>query len=227
MKNVAALIIVCIVSFSEFSCRKDKTTQTTADVAGYRYFPIDTGYWVIYQVDSITISSSHPPDTFHYRLKEYIPSTFIDNSGKLTERIERYVWNDAAFVWNIVNVWTSNVHPNDAEKVEDNIRFVKLSFPVILNATWNGNSLNSFYPEWDYVYTAVDQPLSIGRLSFDSTITVLQVDQSNLVYKQYGLEKYAKGVGMIYKEFKIDSTNSSNGTYHGFELKMTIESYKK
>ncbi len=224
--TISLLMCFFITYFS--SCSKDTPTQSNKDVAGYRYFPMDTGHWVIYSVDSIVVSSNlQYADTFHYRLKEYIPSSFIDNSGNLTQRIERYIWDDSLYIWNIENVWTANLHANDAEKVEDNIRYIKLSFPVSSSATWNGNALNSFYPEWDYSYTSIDQPATIGNLSFDSTLTVLQIDNSNLVYKHYGVERYAKGVGMIYKEFKIDSTNSANGTYWGFDLKMTIEAYNK
>ncbi len=228
MKPLAIAIVFCVSICYLTSCSKDtKSSQTNNDIAGYWYFPTDTGHWVIYNVDSISISSAHPADTYHYRLKEYIPSTYIDNSGNLTERIERYIWNDSSVTWNISNVWTSNVHTQDAEKVEDNVRYVKLSFPVKVNATWNGNAFNSIYPEWDYTYSNIDQPFSIGSLHFDSTLTVIQVQDSNLVYKHVGIEKYAKGVGMIYKEFRIDSSNSATGAYNGFDFRMTIESYNK
>jgi hypothetical protein len=220
-------VVICIGIYFLSSCHKDYTTQSNSDIAGYRYFPVDTGHWVIYDVDSIVINSTHsiPYDTFYYRLKEYIPSTFIDNTGNLTERIERYIWVDTLNAWNIDNVWTSNLHPNDAEKVEDNVRYIKLSFPVSYSATWNGNALNSLYPEWDYTYSQIDQPLTIGNLHFDSTLTVIQVLDSNIVYKHIGIEQYAKGVGMIYKKFEIDSFNNTLGIEYGFNLIMTIESY--
>src|ERR1017187_2571577 len=227
--KLSAIIGVYIILVSLTSCNRDTPNPSTNDIAGYRYFPIDTGHWVIYDVDSISINSINQSiyDTFSYRLKEYIPSTFINNSGNLAERIERYVWDNSLQVWNIDNVWTSNVHPQDAEKVEDNIRYIKLSFPVSLNATWNGNALNSFYPAWNYTYTSINQPLTIGSLSFDSTITVLQIDSVNLINNYYGIEKYATGVGMIYKEFKIINYNisGSNITNSGFDLKMNIEAY--
>jgi hypothetical protein len=208
------------------SCSKDNTTPINTDPAGYGYFPIDTGHWVIYDYDSIALSP-FSQDTYKFQLKEYITSTFLDNTGQTTERVERYVKLNDTTPWRILNVWTANLHSNDAERVEDNARFIKLAFPVKLNATWNGNALNSIYPEWDYSYTAVDQPLTIGALHFDSTLTVLQVNNSNLVQQQYAVEQYAKGVGMIYKEFKNDSINTVNNVITGFDLKMTITSYQK
>jgi hypothetical protein len=208
------------------SCSKDNNTIINGDPAGYVYFPIDTGHWVIYDYDSIVLSA-FGNDTFHFQVQEYIRSTFLDNSGNTTERIERYVKVSDTSDWRIVNVWTANLNSNDAEKVEDNVRFIKLAFPVQLNASWNGNALNSIYPPWSYTYTAIDQPMTIGSLSFDSTLTVLQIDNSNLVLEQYSVEQYAKGVGMIYKEFKNDSINSQSGSITGFHLKMSITSFHK
>jgi hypothetical protein len=224
MKRI--LLLVFIIS-ALYSCSKDNTTTPpNGDPAGYRYFPIDTGHWVTYNYDSIAIGLSGS-DTFNFQVMEYIQSTFLDNSGQLTERIERYIMVNDTSSWRILNVWTSNLHPNDAERVEDNVRFIKLAFPVVLGATWNGNAFNNIYPEWDYSYTSVDQPLTIGSLSFDSTLTVLQVNNNNLVQQQYGVEQYAKGVGMIYKEFKNDSINTITGAITGFDLKMTITSFSK
>jgi hypothetical protein len=208
------------------SCSKDNSSTINGDPAGFRYFPIDTGHWVIYNYDS-TALSPFGNVRYQYQLQEYIRSTFIDNTGQTAERIERYVKINDTTPWRIVNVWTANLHSNDAEKVEDNVRFIKLAFPVKLSATWNGNALNNIYPEWDYTYTAVDQPLTVGSLHFDSTLTVLQVNNFNLVQNQYGVEQYAKGVGLIYKEFKNDSINTQNGDITGFDLKMTVTSYKK
>jgi len=219
-------ILFCFLISLFAACSKDTTSTINSDPAGFGYFPIDTGHWVIYDYDSIALGP-FSQDTYKFQLKEYITSTFLDNTGQTTERIERYVKLNDTTPWRIVNVWTANLHSNDAERVEDNVRFIKLSFPVKLNATWNGNALNSIYPEWDYSYTAVDQPLTIGTLHFDSTLTVLQVNNSNLVQQQYAVEQYAKGVGMIYKEFKNDSINTVNNVITGFDLKMTITSYQK
>ncbi|MEI6817802.1 MAG: hypothetical protein WCL14_14445 [Bacteroidota bacterium] len=219
-------VLMIIITIS--SCTKDNSLKSNKnDVSGYGYFPINVGHYVIYNVDSIVYNPNlqYQRDTFHYKLKELIESTYIDNSGNLTERIERYVWDETNFVWNINNVWTSNRKQQDAEKVEDNVRYVKLAFPVKLNSTWNGNALNSLYPEWDYSYTQVDVPAKVATLSFDSTLTVLQLADSNFVYNHYAIEQYAKNVGMIYKELKY-ITDSTIGKV-GLDLKMTIESYNK
>jgi hypothetical protein len=49
-----------------------------------------------------------------------------------------------------------------------------------------------------------------GTLSFDSTLTVLQYSNSNQVTDTISLEKYAKNVGLIYKELTVLIDNNSN-----------------
>lgn len=218
------ILFVLMIAFF-ISCSRDSSTPINGDPAGYGYFPIDTGHWVIYDYDSIA-TSANGVDTFHYQLQEHITATFLDNTGQTTERIERYVKLSDTSQWTICDVWTANLHANDAERVEDNVRYIKLAFPVQLNATWNGNAFN-FYPEWDYTYTDIDQPTTIGALSFDSTLTVFQHQENYLTDTIYAVEQYAKGVGMIYKEYKRDSINTFLNIITGFDLKMTITSYHK
>jgi hypothetical protein len=71
-------------------------------------------------------------------------------------------------------------------------------------------------PEWDYSYASINQPQSvidtaypvIGTLCqpnvvttrFDSVLTVLQVDSSNLLSMKYYVEKYAANIGLVYRE---------------------------
>ncbi len=88
IKNITLLFFVFGLFF--FSCKKDVETVPSPDM-GYNYFPEDIGSYVIYEVDSIAYDDkSHAPDTTRYLLKEVIASSFIDNSGRPTLRIERF-----------------------------------------------------------------------------------------------------------------------------------------
>jgi hypothetical protein len=59
----------------------------------------------------------------------------------------------------------------------------------------------------------VDEPFTIGTLSFDRTLRViLENDTDNFVVKRYSEERYARNVGLISKryfhietQFEIDS----------------------
>ncbi len=228
-----AFLILFSITAGFFSCKKDAAPKL---FLGYDYFPNTVGKYIIYDVDSIVCSSlDYKVDTFSYQLKELVQSIFMDNSNRPTMRIERYIRNfhkdsckyDA--LWTLKNIWTANRTVTDAEKVESNVRYVKLTFPVKANATWNGNADNTL-GEWDYNYTIVNQPQAVidtaypvaGTLcppavatsQFDSVLTVLQVDCTSVISKKYYLEKYAANIGLIYKEV-IDVIDERSTIWNG------------
>ena len=73
-------------------------------------------------------------------------------------------------------------------------------------------------------------------MSFDSTLLVTQLADSNLIEKKISVEMYAKNVGMIYKHFAsvkdndavIDFSKSFNERIDsGFDYYYRIHSYGK
>lgn len=63
--------------------------------------------------------------------------------------------------------WASNKTVTAAEKVEENVRFVKLAFPVKDEQVWNGNAQNTL-DGWNYSYQFFDRPRTVGGITFDS-----------------------------------------------------------
>jgi hypothetical protein len=183
------------------ACKKEKTVEKL-DI-GLAYFPTEIGRYVIYQVDSISYDDFFNPvkiDTAHFQIKEKIESQFTDNEGRLSERIERYARKNDTLPWVLRDVWYQTRTSSKAEKVEENVRFVKLTFPALENQKWNGNALNTI-GKYTYEIDAVDRKKKINQFEFDSTLTVNQILDSNLIEKKYQLEIYAKNVGMIYRRF--------------------------
>lgn len=91
------------------------------------------------QFRSSTISAKHI-----LFLKEKITEQFIDNLGRTARKIERYVTDDTLlhpFV-EVNNVWYQIKTDRNVEVIEDNIRYVKLTFPVSKAA--NGKAINIF-----------------------------------------------------------------------------------
>ena len=134
MKLAAIILIFMCLLFS--SCKKDAPSDTTLN-QGYNYFPGEVGSYIIYEVDSIAYDDkSHAPDTTRYLLKEVFASTFTDNSGRPTLRLERFIkmYNDSipydSLNWTGPRVWYANITSNTVEKVEENIRYIKLVFPT-------------------------------------------------------------------------------------------------
>ena len=220
--KVHKVVILCLILLGFLnSCNKDVTPPD----AGYGYFPTKIGNWIIYDVVSIEHDAPvNKHDTSIIQIKEVIESIFFDNEHRETQRIERYTRNNDTQPWVIKDVWSSNLTASTAEKDEENVRFIKLTFPVKKGKTWDGNASNSL-DVWNYQYTEVNVPYTINNLSFDSTVTVLQIDEENIVEKKHALEIYAKNVGMIYKELILLDTEIDGTITIGSELTMTIISY--
>ena len=122
------------------ACKKEKKAEAVD--LGYTYFPTEIGQYVIYQVDSISYNDFFNPvkiDTTHFQLKELVQSHFTDNEGRESDRLERYVRKNDSLPWVLRDVWYQTRTSTKAEKVEENVRFVKLIFPVEVNQKWNGN----------------------------------------------------------------------------------------
>lgn len=201
------------------SCKKDKDLPP-ADL-GYNYYPNNVGHWVSYHVDSVAWNAfDGTVDTFHYQIKEIIESIFTDNQGRPTMRIERYIRQSDTNAWVIKNVWYANRTASTAERVEENIRYIKLIFPVNLSAVWNGNAYNSL-SEQDYTYTTVYKPYSVGIYTFDSSLTVTQKDQATYIDTDYAIEVYAKHAGLVYKKF-IHKVTQPGEPLDGMDYSYTI-----
>jgi hypothetical protein len=166
----------------------------------YYYYPYQIGQWFVYDIVEIKYDDfTHTVDTSQYQIKEFYESEFLDNSNRKTLRIERYRRNKITDDWGLENIFLSNITTSTAERVEDNIRYIKLVFPVINGETWNANSLNTF-PSHFYKYTKVDVPLIMYNQNYDTTLTVLQQDEETLINKDYSSEIYAKNIGIVYKK---------------------------
>ena len=193
----------------------------------YNYFPLEIGAWIEYDVVDI-IHSELGSDTAEYQLKEIAAEEFLDNEGRLTYRIERYWRDDSNANWSVKDVWYSNVTRTTAEKVEENMRFTKLIFPINISKYWDGNAYNNL-EEWEYYYDSLHKPKLINNLSFDSTITVIQRDNENVVEYQKVKEIYATDIGLIYKRHIDLDINLSNilDINSGRELEMKVTAYGK
>ncbi len=229
------LLIFCFLPFAVcvllFACR-DK--QDTLDIDyKYGYFPLDTGRYIVYDVDSVfSYNSNFTRDTIHYQLKELVADTFYDNLDRLNYRLELYRRSNSTSPWVIDRVWYAIKTQYNAQKVEDDIRFIKLVFSPEQDKAWNGNiyvpTTDPFrdYKNWDYHYETVDVPYSINGFSFDSSLTVSAVNDSTFISKRLRKEIYAKNIGMIYQDWEIKNKQSAGswdtGQWNGFSIRMRM-----
>ncbi|MEK6615464.1 MAG: hypothetical protein AABZ32_05045 [Bacteroidota bacterium] len=235
MKSSTSFYFFFFLSFlfiGFFACKKDKSVESTTDF-GYNYFPDNTGHYIIYQVDSIHYDDVNlsPHDTIRYLLKELIASTFLDNSGRQTLRMERYYkfYNKNipydSLQWTGPRVWYANKTSSTFEKVEENIRYIRLIFPVSNGKQWDGNVYNTLGNK-NYEIISVDKPEIINTINFDSIVTVNQFQQIDFIQHRYEIEKFARNVGLIYKERDSIYHGGGKDTV-GYTFTQKIISYKK
>lgn len=164
----------------------------------------------MYDVDSTYYDDfSHDTLNYKFRIKEKFEENYIDNQGRNAIKIIRYIKKYNPFVsydniaWTIKDVWSCIKTKTTYEVVEENVRLIKLIFPVKVDDYWNGNAQNTI-GEWNYKYKYIDNSETINGSFFEKVLFVEQKDDKlkNVIHRQYYIEKYAKNIGLIYREIK-------------------------
>lgn len=211
---------VALLLFSLVACKKETEMLNTASLNDY--FPLEVGKTNIYRLDS-TVPASFGAVLVvkSYQAKDTIESTFTDNEGRLSYRIFRFTRDTAGLQpWTFTATFTATPTDKWIEYVDNNLRFLKLHAPVTDGYSWlahsfiDTRSVNSTVPyldNWEYEYQNANTPYTVLNTVYDSTVTVLQHDETNpegpfdpgleLQIRTYGVEVFAKGTGLIYKEF--------------------------
>lgn len=200
--NVIRLYILFLVILlvTTTACKKD--SDLPPEDIGYSFFPYEPGSYMIYQVDSTRYDDFYDTViTTSFQLKEFYESWFTDSQGRKCIRIERWVKLNNTTDWFLRDVWYSCFTNSFAERVEENVRFTRLAFPVRSRTEWDGNAFNE-YEKQLFEYDEIDEPYTLGLLSFDSTVTVIQDFSANLIEEKNQHEVYARHVGLIFKKYK-------------------------
>ena len=226
-------ILIMLVAMT--SCKNEKLDPSRS-VLGYEYFPLATGQWTEYQVDSIVhldIDDAFELDTairyYSYQVREVVDTPFTDAENEQAFVILRYRRDNDSLPWSFSGLWTAKVTSVSAQRVEDNIRFVRMKFPIKSGDTWNGNAYN-FFPMEEYTYEDLYVPGQWGSLYFDSTVTVLQNEFVSNINRVYKKEIYAAGTGLVFKQLdSVKTTITPNGVIilNGTEYSQVITSYKQ
>ena len=155
-----------------------------------------------------------------YLAKDSIESAFSDNEGRLSYRIFRFLTDTAALQpWSFSTTFYATPTDNTIEYVDNNLRFLKLHAPVVEGYSWlahsfidtrSASSTLGYLDDWEYEYRDLNLPFTVFNTSYDSTVTVFQHDETtpegpfdpaNYYQLNKASEVYAKGVGLIYKDF--------------------------
>ena len=205
------------------------------------YFPLQIGKYITYDLDSTVFVNFGKQKVIHsYQVKDMIDVAITDNLGRPSFRIIRYSRKNTTEPWLANNTFMVTSSNNSLELIENNLRYIKLNLPIKEESTWRGNSFIDTYTSgndlryldnWDYIYDSIGVPLSLHSFNFDNTVRVFQKDEvigdpkipgTGYAEKTYSIEKYAKGVGLVYKEFLHWEYQGNTQTYSGYGVKLSV-----
>lgn len=236
--------VTCILIFLLASCKKQDANFTSDPVSDY--FPLEVGKYITYDLDStLFLNFGQDKVVNHYQAQDRVEAQITDNLGRPAFRITRYIRKDSTQDWTPGIVLMAVPTKNSVEYIENNLRFVKLMLPVKQDFSWKGNSYIDTYSndlgvtyldDWDYVYDSVGMPLTINSLTIDSTVSVDERDEflgqdpsipgTQYAEKTYSIEKYGKGIGLIYRDFLHweyqGPQPGTPGYYVGYGITLTI-----
>lgn len=198
--------------------------EIDTDSFGYDYYPLEIGRSYIYELDSIVFRQGTGnevlSDSSRTLVRELIADTLRDNTGALLYRIERYERPDEQSPWQIRKVLTAARNNTQALRTEDNLRFVKLVFPLRAGREWDGNiflpgqvnfegssTTVDIFKGWEkYEVLAVGESDTVAGQRYQEVATIRQAEFDSGLELRSAVEKYAGNIGLIYREWRILDT---------------------
>lgn len=204
---VRSMFLVFVIAFS--ACDRDEIEPEVQNF-GYEYYPLKNGSERTYHIRRIDYNPTGLDSTItDYELQERITEKFIDESGNDAYRVERYRRADSTGIWTLDSIAVAYRTDTRAVRNLTNTPIVKLTFPLKLGQKWNGNQLNSLQSE-AYEVLSLDRPFVLidtvwqHSQQFEQTAFIMNNDQADpVVSSDVRFERYAKGVGLIYREERI------------------------
>ena len=233
-----------LIPITIFSCAK-KTEQLVTDNVS-DYLPLKSGKYITYRLDSLVFRNFGTViETHRYQVKHVVDAQITDNLGRPSFRVYTYIRDSAG-----TQDWSANgsyyVTPltNQIEVIDDNFRIIKLHMPVSEGFQWKGNAYLPDQPysplynflndvgiqDWDFTYEPFDDTWTYRGNNYKNVLTVSEMDESanapvtnvnTLGYQTLSLERYAKDIGLIYRQHILwDYQLSLTPHYTGFGITM-------
>lgn len=217
LKELTKIILPLFLLSFFISCKKE--TENPDFLSLQDYYPVEIGKTWTYRLDS---TQTAPFGTAlikkYYQAKDSVESSFTDNSGRPSFRVFRFLRDTSGIQpWQFDHAYSITFIQNGVEVIDNNLRFIKLVKPIRESIGWKGNayidtksasSTVKYMDEWNYEYQNINQPFIVRKGEILNTITILQQDETlgnpdpdSYQQRDYSIEVYAKGIGLIYKDF--------------------------
>ncbi len=243
---------ISVISIAIFlcACQNQKEKFFTEAVADY--LPLQIGKYITYRLDSTVFTQSGSKiETHQYLVKHTVQSETTDNEGRKTFVINRQLNNvTGSGAWVANGSYYITPLTDRMEVVDNNLRVVTLRSPLKTGFTWKGNSYLPLAPykplyksetagiqmnQWEFQYGSMADT-SINNIAYKNVWTVVQSNEVNNIpptpatsfgFIEVSQEKYAKGIGLIYKNFQLYDYQAAHAdnpqaSYAGFGITMWI-----
>ncbi len=249
-----ALAIVALASLLLFSCTEKKEQFETELIAEY-ISPQPGKYITYRTDSMVFTNFGRNTEIHKYQEKHVIDALITDNLGRPAFRVFRYFRDSTdALSWTEAQPWEPGgsyiitILPDQVEVTEDNLRFIKMHLPVREGFSWKGNKFLPADPystlyvfsnddnmaDWDYYFDNYTNSFSYGGQNYTDVWSIEAADEAYNVpindvnayaARSRAVEKYAKGIGLVYREFELweyqPNTGGSGGPYKtGFGVTM-------
>lgn len=215
-RNLVAVLTGCHL----LAACADRVVEPPSDALAqqqYAYFPLQIGKYVEYQVDSVVFDFAPGGgtlrDSSRTLVREVLADTLRDLTGQLLYSVERYERRSAQDAWVLHSIGTAARTAGQAIRTEQNLRFLKMVFPMTRRSEWDGNvwidqereieiagERMRPFSNWRYEVDTIDRPAVVGAFSFDSTLLITEADDNNVIERRLSRVRYAKHVGMVWRE---------------------------
>jgi len=217
--------LLAVITFTFFSCNKKE--EFISEPIG-DYIPLQTGKYITYRLDSLVFSAfGATPETHRYQLKHVVDQQITDNLGRPSWRVYTYISDSTGTQpWTPRGTYLVTPLSDRAELIEDNLRVIKMHLPIKEGFQWKGNTYMPDEPygatydfsndldieNWDFVYDVFEPSWSYRGNNYTDVTTVEQQDESenapvvnisNYGYKNRSVEKYAKNIGLVYRQYEL------------------------
>jgi hypothetical protein len=250
MKNRLGLLVLALV-VTITSCKK--TVSNTGNPLTNYFISLQVGKYITYRLDSLNFYYYGQLDTItSYLAKDSVEKSFIDGSGQTAWLVTRYLSDTTGSFWSPALTYTVTPSLSAIDVTENNLRYVKLAYPMDQGFSWLGNTYLPYNPfqdfyvysdynnltmgGWNYNYQQVNKPFMVtSGVVYDSASTVLQIndstnvpitDPNSFASRTYWSETYARHIGLIYRHTEMWEYQppTPDGTQAGYKIgfKMTM-----
>ncbi|OYU96120.1 MAG: hypothetical protein CFE21_06835 [Bacteroidetes bacterium B1(2017)] len=207
-----------------FSCKKTEVKDELLDL-GYSYYPLDSGWVKMYSVDSISFNDNTGKiDTFQFLLLE--ENNGLISAQGLNQHVEitRKVLFKNSLVWEPRTSLFAIQTNSNLQVVSDNIRLVKIVFPIGSVLNWNGNQYTNLGKRTFFMQN-LGFSFSNQDTVFNNCIQVQEALANNAIEEVLIRSVYCKGIGLV--DFVNNNLNTQSSGKSGYLVHQKLVFYKR